>query len=255
MTPNTMPKSRSVLRPLLVLLSIPVILLSVGLVGYVAAGPYWVMYRLRSAIQERDAEAISQYVDFPKLRESLKGELSRVLGRTMGAAGNPAFGAFGALAAVQAAQAQAAQVQAANQKTIAAIAAEVASATANNPQAAAVAQSLSGAFGAATNPNVVGAMGAAAALIGATVATTAIDASVESMVTPDGLERLIAGETMLMGSPKRREASNLGLKDASYAFESTERFVITVKTPLSTNVKLVLLREWLDWKLRAVELP
>jgi hypothetical protein len=251
-----MAKSRSVLRPLLFLLSIPVILLSLGLVGYVAAGPYWLMYRLRSAIQDRDAEAIAQYVDFPKLRQSLKGELTRVLGKTMGTVGatmgNPALGA---LAAVQAAQAQAAQAQEANQKTIAAIAAEVASATANNPQAAAVAQSLTGVLGAATNPNVVGAMGAAAALIGATMATTAIDASVESMVTPDGLERLIAGETMLMGSPQRREPSNLGLKDATYAFESTERFVITVKTPLNSSVKLVLLREWLDWKLRAVELP
>ena len=37
--------------------------------------PYWDLYRLRTAVAERDAETVSAHVDFPALRESLKGQV------------------------------------------------------------------------------------------------------------------------------------------------------------------------------------
>ncbi|MBN3818058.1 DUF2939 domain-containing protein [Paraburkholderia sp. Se-20369] len=53
----------------------------VATVGYAYASPYVALGRLKSAIDARDAQAISAYVDFPALRISLKqqvtGELMR----------------------------------------------------------------------------------------------------------------------------------------------------------------------------------
>nr|WP_315597674.1 DUF2939 domain-containing protein [uncultured Cupriavidus sp.] len=50
---------------------------AVMVVGAVAsyASPYWTIYQMRSAIEKRDAEKFSTYVDYPALRESLKAQL------------------------------------------------------------------------------------------------------------------------------------------------------------------------------------
>lgn len=37
--------------------------------------PYWDLYRLRTAVAERDAETVSAHVDFQALRDSLKGQV------------------------------------------------------------------------------------------------------------------------------------------------------------------------------------
>ncbi|MGY8527010.1 DUF2939 domain-containing protein [Paracidovorax citrulli] len=39
------------------------------------ASPYWTIYQMRSAIEKRDSDKFSSYVDFPALRESLKAQL------------------------------------------------------------------------------------------------------------------------------------------------------------------------------------
>jgi hypothetical protein len=39
------------------------------------ASPYWTMRQMRLAAEAGDADALSQYVDFPAVRESLRGEL------------------------------------------------------------------------------------------------------------------------------------------------------------------------------------
>ena len=44
----------------------------VAAVGYAYASPYVALGRLKSAIDARDAQAISAYVDFPALRIGLK---------------------------------------------------------------------------------------------------------------------------------------------------------------------------------------
>lgn len=48
--------------------------------------PYIALYQIRTAIAERDAEAISDHVDFPALRENLKGQ---VMGGMMAAMDTP----------------------------------------------------------------------------------------------------------------------------------------------------------------------
>jgi hypothetical protein len=57
-------------------------LLAVG--GYVAAGPYLTVRAIRAAIQQQDAAALSEQVDFPALRSSLKRQLATALTREAG---------------------------------------------------------------------------------------------------------------------------------------------------------------------------
>lgn len=44
------------------------------------ASPHWQLYRMLAAVEARDAAALSVYVDFPKLRESVKLQAMRRLG-------------------------------------------------------------------------------------------------------------------------------------------------------------------------------
>ncbi|WP_395402236.1 DUF2939 domain-containing protein [Pseudoduganella sp. UC29_106] len=44
--------------------------------SYWYLSPYLTLNHMRTAIKERDADAFNDYVDYPKLRESLKGEMS-----------------------------------------------------------------------------------------------------------------------------------------------------------------------------------
>ncbi|MBJ9966715.1 DUF2939 domain-containing protein [Burkholderia seminalis] len=83
------------LKPLLiVVLAVAV----VAAIGYAYASPYVALGRLKSAIDARDAQAISEYVDFPSLRISLKQQVTEELMRRIDAVkkDNP-FAVIGAL--------------------------------------------------------------------------------------------------------------------------------------------------------------
>lgn len=60
--------------------------------------PWWVLHQVRSAAERNDAEAISDVIDYPRLRDSLKGEFNSALaGRIRdGAAGLGESGRAGA---------------------------------------------------------------------------------------------------------------------------------------------------------------
>lgn len=71
-----------------------VALLALG--GYVVAGPWLTVNAIRDAVQGRDAAALSEQVDFPALRSSLKAQLADRLTREAGAdAQDNPFAAFG----------------------------------------------------------------------------------------------------------------------------------------------------------------
>ncbi|BAX57525.1 DUF2939 domain-containing protein [Burkholderia stabilis] len=83
------------LKPLLiVVLAVAVI----AAIGYAYASPYVALGRLKTAIDARDAQAISEYVDFPSLRISLKQQVTEELMRRIDAVkkDNP-FAVIGAL--------------------------------------------------------------------------------------------------------------------------------------------------------------
>lgn len=75
----------------------------VGLVllvlGYVVAGPFITLYHLKTAVAAHDQEALATCVDFPVLRENLKGQLDdRLAARVPLGTDNP-FAAFGMMLA------------------------------------------------------------------------------------------------------------------------------------------------------------
>jgi hypothetical protein len=51
------------------------VLIAVGLAGYVAAGPYLTINAIRNAVKARDATALAAQVDFPSLRAGIKAQL------------------------------------------------------------------------------------------------------------------------------------------------------------------------------------
>ncbi|RZA34920.1 MAG: DUF2939 domain-containing protein [Lysobacteraceae bacterium] len=67
------------------------------LAAAVYASPHLALYQMRAAVEARDAQALARYVDFPRLRESVKVQVMRRLGAGSGAAesrSNP-FAALG----------------------------------------------------------------------------------------------------------------------------------------------------------------
>ncbi|EDT40629.1 hypothetical protein BamMEX5DRAFT_3589 [Burkholderia ambifaria MEX-5] len=83
------------LKPLLIVVLAVAVLVAVG---YAYASPYVTLGRLKSAIDARDAQAVSEYVDFPSLRISLKQQVTEELMRRIDAVkkDNP-FAVIGAL--------------------------------------------------------------------------------------------------------------------------------------------------------------
>ncbi|KWE37776.1 DUF2939 domain-containing protein [Burkholderia territorii] len=83
------------LKPLLIVVLAVAVLMAIG---YAYASPYVALGRLKSAIDARDAQAVSEYVDFPSLRISLKQQVTEELMRRIDALkkDNP-FAVIGAL--------------------------------------------------------------------------------------------------------------------------------------------------------------
>ena len=53
--------------------------------------PYWAVHNMKKAAQNRDARALSAYIDFPVLKENLKAEFTAMVARESGSdmSGNP----------------------------------------------------------------------------------------------------------------------------------------------------------------------
>ncbi|WP_269504058.1 DUF2939 domain-containing protein [Burkholderia sp. IMCC1007] len=89
------PGRTSRLKPLLIVALAVVV---IAAIGYAYASPYVALGRLKSAIDARDAQAVSGYVDFPSLRISLKQQVTEELMRRIDSVkkNNP-FAVIGAL--------------------------------------------------------------------------------------------------------------------------------------------------------------
>ena len=92
------PAKRGFARPLIIALLVIVV---VAVLGYGYASPYLALNRLKRAADERDTQTVSEYVDYPALRESLKEQIAGLLTRKIQARanGNP-LAALGAMIGV-----------------------------------------------------------------------------------------------------------------------------------------------------------
>jgi hypothetical protein len=92
------PAKRGSARPLIVVL---VVIVVVAVLGCGYASPYLALDRLKRAADARDPQTVSEYVDYPALRESLKEQIGGLLTRRLEARanGNP-LAAIGAMIGV-----------------------------------------------------------------------------------------------------------------------------------------------------------
>ena len=56
----------------------------VAIAGYLYLSPYVAVRQLQSAAQKKDADAFNEHVDYPKLRQSLKGQFSAMFADKFG---------------------------------------------------------------------------------------------------------------------------------------------------------------------------
>ncbi|WP_457097560.1 DUF2939 domain-containing protein [Lysobacter sp. P5_B9] len=61
-----------------------VVVILLAIAGWIAAGPFLTIHAIRSAIQEQNAAKLSQYVDFPALRASLRQQVDDYVVRRAG---------------------------------------------------------------------------------------------------------------------------------------------------------------------------
>ena len=61
------------------------------------ASPYWTLHQMKTAIAEKDADALSEHIDFPALRDSFKGQMMTMMNKHMASAemANNPFAAVG----------------------------------------------------------------------------------------------------------------------------------------------------------------
>ncbi len=72
-----------------------VLLIVLGLAGYVAAGPYLAIHGIRDALAEQDTAKLERHVDFPALRVNLRAQAEDYLARRAGPeVQSNVFGAF-----------------------------------------------------------------------------------------------------------------------------------------------------------------
>jgi hypothetical protein len=159
-----------------------------GLGGYVALGPYRTMRAFSESLAARDSTGVAACVDFPKLRESLKVQLSEEINK--------------------------------RSKTV----------FAENPIAS----------------------------LAAGLATSLSDTLLDSLVTPTGLEKLLAGEQLVSGlgtsSSNHPVEFSRTLENASYSYESLSEFTVSFTPKPGVKITLILDRDGLDWKLAGVRL-
>ena len=79
-----------------------------------------------------------------------------------------------------------------------------------------------------------------------------VDGKVESYVSPAGLASLMEGKI-----PGEDESAEKGepLKNAKYGFESAIEFSVSVPDDKGEEIRFILLRDGLDWKLENIVLP
>ena len=161
--------------------------LAIVLLGYLAATPYITVLKMTWAAEKHDGEALSEYVDFPALRQSFKDNLNVAL------------------------------------------------------VAAAIDQE---------NPFAV---------IGAALGGVLVDKLVDAYVTPAGLIALMSGARIESGRISELDGQadeNQPFSNPSLSYESLNKFSVgVVSSEAEEEVKFILRRDGIGWKLTEIVLP
>jgi len=88
------------MRKSLIAIAVLALAVVIAAAGWWYASPWWTLQAMRDAARERNAAKLSPYVDYPALREDLKGDLRRF---ALGEVGKSQSGDLGGLGAALAA--------------------------------------------------------------------------------------------------------------------------------------------------------
>jgi len=78
-------------------------ILGAAVIAVTAVGGYWyysphlALKSMQTAAQEKDADKFNEHVDYPKLRESFKGQMSAIMAEQLGKPGSTGAEALGAM--------------------------------------------------------------------------------------------------------------------------------------------------------------
>ena len=185
---------------------------AVAIAGYAAAGPFWTIHRIKSAIESQDPEKLARLVDFPALRSSLKEQLT------------------------------------------ARVAKEAASGSRAVPFAG-----LAAGFSARLAEGLVDSVVTPAGitvLIGSLLRQTGAEGRPEPGPSRGVAKPLPGPDPGEAKAPEGSVAPELELfSNARYAYDGLSRFSVWVKEDRDLEIRFVLIREGLSWKLAEVILP
>ncbi|HEE6180586.1 TPA: DUF2939 domain-containing protein [Acinetobacter baumannii] len=76
-----------------------VVALVIAIVGYLYASPYLVLNSIKTAAQNGESEKVSQYIDYPSVRQSFKDQINAMMMKEMANQKDDGFAALGAMLA------------------------------------------------------------------------------------------------------------------------------------------------------------
>ena len=76
-----------------------VVALVIAIVGYLYASPYLVLNSIKTAAQNGESEKVSQYIDYPSVRQSFKDQMNAMMMKEVQKQENDGFAALGAMLA------------------------------------------------------------------------------------------------------------------------------------------------------------
>ena len=165
-------------------------LAAILIAGYVVASPLITVYQMKSAAEKNDGEALSEHIEFPSLRQSIKDQVNAMFVEKLENDKNLKGNAFAGLAMV-----------------------------------------FAGAL---------------------------VEKAVDVYVTPAGISKIMAGEMVSLGElgqSSEGKTKKEPFKNASFSYESTDKFVVTVANKSEEPVRFILRRQGLNWKLTDIRLP
>lgn len=76
-----------------------IVALVIAIVGYLYASPYLVLNSIKTAAQNGESEKVSQYIDYPSVRQSFKDQMNAMMMKEVQKQENDGFAALGAMLA------------------------------------------------------------------------------------------------------------------------------------------------------------
>ena len=76
-----------------------VVALVIAIVGYLYASPYLVLNSIKTAAQNGESEKVSQYIDYPSVRQSFKDQINAMMIKEIANQKDDGFAALGAMLA------------------------------------------------------------------------------------------------------------------------------------------------------------